>query len=121
MAKTAAPGQIDVPGVGTFEATALPDPFDDRDLEYQPRLRPLPDTLSRRNGTYVMHQQGNSCTGHALAAVINTVLAHAEPELARDRCPPVSPYMLYRLARRYDEFEGETDVGSSLRGALKGW
>ena len=29
--------------------------------------------------------------------------------------------MLYALARRYDEFEGEADAGSSLRGALKGW
>jgi pimeloyl-ACP methyl ester carboxylesterase len=29
--------------------------------------------------------------------------------------------MLYRLARRYDEFEGEEDLGSSLRGGLKGW
>ncbi|MGQ0715980.1 MAG: hypothetical protein ACT4NP_01475 [Pseudonocardiales bacterium] len=35
--------------------------------------------------------------------------------------PHVSPYMLYRLAGRYDEFEGESDVGSSLRGAFKGW
>jgi hypothetical protein len=25
------------------------------------------------------------------------------------------------LARRYDEFEGEDDIGSSLRGAFKGW
>ena len=33
----------------------------------------------------------------------------------------VSPYMLYALARRYDEFEGEAESGSSLRGALKGW
>ena len=29
--------------------------------------------------------------------------------------------MLYHLARRYDEFAGEDDAGSSLRGALKGW
>jgi hypothetical protein len=29
--------------------------------------------------------------------------------------------MLYRLARRYDEFGGEDDIGSSLRGAFKGW
>ena len=33
----------------------------------------------------------------------------------------VSPYMLYALARRYDEFAGDADEGSSLRGALKGW
>jgi len=34
----------------------------------------------------------------------------------------VSPFMLYSMARRYDEFRGaEADTGSSLRGALKGW
>src|SRR5207253_3568960 len=74
---------------------------------------------------------------------INTVLARAAPRRARPAAatpespapangtpaqgpaePPierVSPYMLYRLARRYDEFLGEKDVGSSLRGAFKGW
>ena len=29
--------------------------------------------------------------------------------------------MLYAMARRYDEFPGTEDVGSSLRGAFKGW
>lgn len=29
--------------------------------------------------------------------------------------------MLYHLAKLYDEFAGEDDAGSSLRGALKGW
>ncbi|WP_164200421.1 C1 family peptidase [[Micrococcus luteus] ATCC 49442] len=29
--------------------------------------------------------------------------------------------MIYTLARRYDEFPGNADEGSSLRGALKGW
>ena len=33
----------------------------------------------------------------------------------------VSPYMLYDLARVYDEWEGEAYSGSSCRGALKGW
>ena len=35
----------------------------------------------------------------------------------------VSPYMLYSMARRYDEFPGDpaADTGSSLRGAMKGW
>ena len=47
MAKAAPPGSITVPGVGTFGATALPDPFDARDLEYRPRLQPLPDTLDQ--------------------------------------------------------------------------
>jgi hypothetical protein len=54
----------------------------------------------------VYKQDGQSCTGHAVAAVINHALGHTT---ARTR---VSPYMLYRLARRYDEFPGEADAGS---------
>jgi hypothetical protein len=121
MPKTVGPGQIEVPGVGTFVADAVPDLFDERDLEYRPRLMPLPSSLDARRGTQVLRQDGNSCTGHAVAAVVNTVLAHARGAKARGAAPRVSPYMLYRLARRYDEFEGERDEGSSLRGALKGW
>jgi hypothetical protein len=118
MAKTQAPGTIEIPEVGTFVADAVPDPFDERDLEYRPRLEPLPDRLDQRPQKYVMKQRGNSCTGHALAAVINTVLGRAS---TNGQAPRVSPYMLYYLARRYDEYEGEADEGSSLRGALKGW
>src|SRR5215208_1017134 len=134
MAKTVAAAQIDIPGVGTFETNVSPDPFDARDLEYRPRLEPLPAMLDQRAAKgerYIMRQDGQSCTGHALAAVINTVVAQT---LVRDRPPDapdnpqpplqfphVSPYMLYRLARRYDEFQGEADKGSSLRGAFKGW
>src|SRR6266498_3264506 len=32
MAKTVAPGEIDIPHIDTFTANALPDPFDERDL-----------------------------------------------------------------------------------------
>jgi hypothetical protein len=127
MAKTVAPGEIEIPHIGTFVANALPDPFDERDLEYRPRLEPLPPTLDQRTGLsrrFVMEQVGSSCTGHALAAVINTVLSRPTGKGGRSRAataPHVSPYMLYHLARRYDEFAGEDDAGSSLRGALKGW
>jgi hypothetical protein len=127
MAKTAAPGEIDIPHIDTFIANALPDPFDERDLEYRPRLQPLPPQLDRRtehSKSYVMRQVGSSCTGHALAAVINTVLSRGTGTGGQSRPaqpPHVSAYMLYHLARRYDEFAGEDDAGSSLRGALKGW
>jgi hypothetical protein len=115
MPKTASPGTIEIPGVDTFEANAVPDPFDSRDLVYRPRLEVLPRQLDRRQGRHVYQQAGQSCTGHAVAAVINHVL---KARAARSR---VSPYMLYRLARRYDEFPGDADAGSSLRGAFKGW
>jgi hypothetical protein len=135
MVKTASPGSISVPGVPTsFAANAMPDPFDERDFEYRPRLAPLPPVLDQRDDAkafFVMHQKGNSCTGHAVAAVVNTVLARAmraaAPQPApgrKGRAPApsrVSPYMLYRLARRYDDYPGQEDAGSSLRGALKGW
>jgi hypothetical protein len=120
VAKTASPGTVSVPAANdSFRASAKPDAFDARDLEYRPRLQPLEPRLDRRpedrSHYYVMTQQGESCTGHALAAMINNVLAQ------RGTAVRVSPYMLYAMARRYDEFAGEADAGSSLRGALKGW
>jgi hypothetical protein len=130
MPKTLAPGQITLPTVSTpFVANAVPDPFDERDLLYRPRLEPLPAVLDQRSlpkQRFVLQQEGNSCTGHAVAATINTVLAriassangNKSMQLARLR---VSPYMLYHLGRRYDEFAGEDDIGSSLRGVFKGW
>lgn len=126
MAKAVEPGTIVIPEIGEFAANALPDPFDARDFEYRPRLQPLPAALDQRQGSqerYVLRQDGNSCTGHALAAVINAVLARPESADGAGAAgfPHVSPYMLYRLARRYDEFEGDSDVGSSLRGEFKGW
>ncbi len=93
MAKTVPPGTIVIPQVGAFSADALPDPFDERDLEYRPRLEPLPVVLDQRQGTderYVMRQDGNSCTGHALAAAINAVLARPAP--AADDGPAREPY-----------------------------
>jgi hypothetical protein len=115
MPKTASPGAIEIPGVDTFDANAMPDPFDSRDLVYRSRLDVLPRIIDGRTGRHVYQQSGQSCTGHAVAAVINHVL---KARAARAR---VSPYMLYRLARRYDEFPGDADAGSSLRGAFKGW
>ena len=115
MPKTAPTGEVKLDH-GTFSANAKPDVFDARDLEYRPRLQPLPKEVDcRPDDRYVMTQEGNSCTGHAMAAMVNAIFASQSDDVH------VSPYMLYALARRYDEFEGEADVGSSLRGALKGW
>jgi len=115
MPKTISPGTAPV-GDKHFVADALPDVFDARDLDYRPRLQPLPPSTDRsKDNRHVREQVGSSCTGHALAAVIDAVVA-TQPEPFR-----VSAGMLYWFARRYDEFENETDVGSSLRGALKAW
>lgn len=115
MAKTMPPGVVKL-AHGTYRVNVVPDVFDERDLDYRPRLQPLPKQVDvRPKDRYVLEQAGNSCTGHAVAAMINAVLTQQGDAVH------VSPYMLYRMARRYDEFEGEEDEGSSLRGALKGW
>jgi hypothetical protein len=115
MPKTTPPGQV-VLDHGTFEANVVPDVFDSRDLDYRARLQVLKKVVDcRPEDRFVMEQVGNSCTGHAVAAMVNAILAQQSDPTH------VSPYMLYALARRYDEFEGEADIGSSLRGALKGW
>jgi hypothetical protein len=60
----------------------------------------------------------NACTGFALANVINFLLR----KNGRSADAPVSAFMLYSMARRYDEIPGtREDTGSSLRGAMKGW
>jgi hypothetical protein len=108
----------------------MPDTFDERDFMYRPRLQPLPTALDQRQDRTILTQSGFSCTGHAVAAMINTVLAHIDRTHASDGSTltpdwkpqrQVSPYMLYYFARRYDEFGGAEDTGSSLRGVLKGW
>jgi hypothetical protein len=121
MPKASAIGSITVPNVAnSFVANVPPDVFDSRDLPYRSRLQLLDDAVDRRLNAYVLTQEGNSCTGHAVATMINTVFAQ-KAEAAKAAPDRVSPYMLYFLARRYDEFPGEEDAGSSLRGVLKGW
>ena len=126
MVKTNAPSEVTIAGK-TIKTNALPDPFDELDLQYRPRLKRLPESLDQRAGQAVLDQVGQSCTGHAVAALIDTVLAEPPPEELPEHGTPrkptthVSPYMLYAMARKYDEFPGREDVGSSLRGAFKGW
>jgi hypothetical protein len=63
-------------------------------------------------------ERTNACTGFAAAAVVDYLLRSSK----RERTARVSPFMLYSMARRYDEFPGyKADGGSSLRGAMKGW
>src|SRR5436309_12423225 len=123
MAKTNVPDSCVVGGV-EIRTNAKPDTYDLRALEYRPMLRllkPVVDARPRRGAFEVLMQDGQSCTGHAIAAVINTVLARQAMSLGKEPPGLVSPYMLYRMARRYDEFLGDGDEGSSLRGAFKGW
>ncbi|MCR5881341.1 C1 family peptidase [Rhizobacter sp. J219] len=50
------------------------------------------------------------------------MVEHLLRSSGREKTPAISSFMLYSMARRYDEFPGSVqDKGSSLRGALKGW
>jgi hypothetical protein len=98
-----------------------PDAVDLRDWEYRPSIAIAPRDALMPNDPKPVKQQGqtNACTGFALATVIEYLLDRAQRPVEM-----MSGYMLYSMARRYDEWadEGdESDSGSSLRGALKGW
>src|SRR5256712_13741493 len=98
----------------------VPDRPDLRDRPYIPVLHaPPPPEMAPQLKLPVLNQERtNACTGFALASVVNFLLRkHRDPA-----APPMSPFMLYSMARRYDEFPGAAeDSGSSLRGAMKGW
>ncbi len=106
----------------TPKRNVTPDKLDLRDRPYMPAVAVSPPpTLIPRIKLPVMNQGHTSaCTGFALATVVNHLLRR-RARRASD-IPPVSPFMLYSMARRYDEFPGSSeDAGSSLRGAMKGW
>ena len=107
---------------------ARPDRLDFRDRAYMPRVCNLPPQFpefshfKRMISAYVkadlILNQGSegACTGFGLAAVVNHLMWHKNQDSQQ-----VSPRMLYHLAQFYDEWAGEDYVGSSCRGALKGW
>ena len=97
-----------------------PDRLDLRDRPYLPAVALAPPAALAASPRPAPMDQGESsaCTGFALAAVVDHLLARS----GRAKDAGVSPWMLYSMARRYDEFPGVAeDAGSSLRGALKGW
>ncbi|MFZ3000973.1 MAG: C1 family peptidase [Undibacterium umbellatum] len=107
---------------------ARPDRLDIRDRMYTPRVRnlpiayPEPDFVKKQLANYIKSNmvlnQGKdgACTGFGLAAVINYLFW-----LRDSSSKESSPRMIYHLAQLYDEWAGEDYVGSSCRGALKGW
>lgn len=95
-----------------------PDVPDIRDRFYTPSLMRLArDRIAPKIPARRVIDQGNegSCTGCALAGLIDYL-----NEL-RGFGHRVSPRMLYEMAKRHDEWPGEEDEGSSLRGAIRGW
>lgn len=108
---------------GRRRLDAMPDRVDIRDWFYRPSLVALPDRMVNCHRVPMVLDQGTegACTGFALSAVINYLLACRTGAGAKDPRLPASPRMLYELARRYDEWPGEEYEGSSARGAMKGW
>ena len=103
--------------------TARPDSVDFRDRMYEPTLvevppvRPIEAVQALALPILDQGSEG-ACTGFGLAAVANHLLTTRR--IGADPLP-VSPFMFYALARRYDEWAGEDYEGSSCRGAMKGW
>lgn len=95
-----------------------PDRLDLRDRVYQAPVSEAPRAIYVTTRAWQAFNQEDTaaCTGYALAALIDFL-----QERAKRSAKPVSPRMLYSMGRRYDEFDGAADAGSSLRGALKGW
>lgn len=99
-----------------YQLNAVPDVPDLRDLIYQPALICLEDSISPPQDLEILDQgKEGACTGFGLAATIN-YLNQTKRKPVR-----VSARMLYEMAKKFDEWEGDDYSGSSCRGAMKGW
>ena len=96
-----------------------PDAVDFRDLPFRAAVgvAPRPSLFPHLPLPVKNQHDTSACTGFSLSLVVEYLLRRS----ARDKGAAISPYMLYWMARRYDEFPGSKDEGSTLRAALKGW
>ena len=123
-APLAAPPAINGFNTGTRRLfDARPDTADFRDRMFEPTLVDVPTLAPLEHfleqGVPVLDQgDDGACTAFGLATVAHALLRRRRP----DADPGiVSTRMLYDMARRYDEWEGEGYSGSSCRGAMKAW
>ena len=105
-----------------YRRNVCPDKLDLRDRPYRPAiaLQPPQHFIPKFVLPVLDQRDTNACTGFALSNVVNHLLIKS----GRAKEAPVSPFMLYSMARRYDSFkdtEQDQDTGSSLRAAVKGW
>ena len=110
---------------------------DQRDQLYRPSLNALRAEVDPRKADNCWWEPGRvrdqgqeaSCTGHALAAAIDHLLAlecvegggREKPGSDALLIPYASARMIYGNAQLHDEWHGEGYSGSSLRGAIKGF
>ena len=111
---------------------ARADRIDYHDRMYQPKLVSLPkrypdlEFIAAHLDKYktLVLDQGyeGACVGFGLAALINYLNWKKSLETDHpDEVVKVSPRMLHTMARFYDEWPGEDYLGTSCRGAMKGW
>lgn len=99
-----------------YKLNMVPDLPDIRDWPYEPTLATLKRSIaSPANLTILDQKHEGACTGFGLAATINLLNKKRNSKVF------VSPRMLYEMAKRHDEWQGEEYAGSSCRGAIKGW
>jgi len=102
---------------------ARPDTIDFRDKIYTASLIEVPSRKSlseykKLNVPILDQGEEGACTGFGLATLIHFLKHKSNGKFAKDQ---ISPRMLYEMAKKYDEWDGEDYVGSSARGAMKGW
>ena len=103
--------------VNNHITNVAPDLQDKRDWSYQPALLNLKRFIDPPRNLHILNQKSEgACTGFGLAAVINYL---NQQRGCMDK--KASARMLYEMAKRYDEWDGEEYSGSSCRGAIKGW
>ncbi|MES2625995.1 MAG: C1 family peptidase [Pseudomonadota bacterium] len=115
----------------TQQSRTKKDAADLRDRLFMPAAFTLPDVfpppaelqkflpLYSKAGMILDQGGEGACTGFGLTCVVNYLRWVKAGNPAKFES--VSPRMLYTLARRHDEYDGENYEGSSCRGALKGW
>jgi hypothetical protein len=99
-----------------------PDSIDFRDRLYTPQVERAPAQQifppTPAHHPVLNQHSTDACTGFGLATVIHVLLSRRDKKLAAQ----VAPFMLYGMARHYDNLPGTNAAnGSSCRGALKAW
>jgi hypothetical protein len=88
-------------GAPARKRNVRPDRIDFRDLPFRPNVAvaPKPRWFPEFALPVKNQEDTSACTGFSLSLVVEHLLRKAQ----REKAPAISPYMLYSMARRYDE------------------